>query len=285
MSCGQLALKKANIKVKNYFASEVKKEAIKVTQENFPNTIQLGDITKLNTNDLPKIDLLIGGSPCQDFSRANINISGLEGKKSGLFYEYLRVLKEVKPKYFLLENVKMKKEHEDVISELLGVKPIEIDSKLVSGALRRRLYWTNIPNIVQPRDKNILLQDVLTEGYTDRSKARGLMEADSRPLATPIKMFHRYYKVGFTTLVFKNKKHYEACKKHYDEHYKGLKACEIECDSEVYNGVRYLNKTERERLQTIPQGYCKSLTENEAAGLLGDGWTVDVIAHIFSFIK
>ena len=184
MSCGQLALKKANIKVKNYFASEVKKEAIKVTQENFPNTIQLGDITKLNTNDLPKIDLLIGRSPCQDFSRANINISGLEGKKSGLFYEYLRVLKEVKPKYFLLENVKMKKEHEDVISELLGVKPIEIDSKLVSGALRRRLYWTNIPNIVQPRDKNILLQDVLTEGYTDRSKARGLMEADSRPLAS-----------------------------------------------------------------------------------------------------
>lgn len=284
MSCGQIALQRAGIKVNNYYSSEIKEHAIKITQENFPNTIQLGDITKINGKELPQIDLLIGGSPCQDFSQANKEIAGLDGEKSGLFYEYLRILKEVNPKYFLLENVKMKKEHEDIISGYLGVKPILIDSKLLTGALRKRLYWTNIPNIQLPSDRNILLQDILDCGYTNMNKARCLLESDSRPLRTPVKMFHRYYSSGFTTLIFKNKEHYEACKKHYEENYKGLSAKEIVCNSSVYDGVRYLNKSERERLQTVPKGYCKSLSDNEAACILGDGWTVDVIAHIFRSI-
>ena len=292
ISCGQVALERAGIKVEKYFASEIKPYAIKVTQDNYPNTIQLGDITKISYKDgviysengefeVGEIDLLIGGSPCQDFSFANKNIKGLEGEKSGLFYEYLRLLREVKPKFFLLENVRMKKEHESQITEYLGIKPIMIDSQLICGALRKRNYWTNIPNVTQPTDKGIKLNDVLDCGYSDRDKARCLVESDSRPNKTPIKMFHRYYSTGFTTVVFKDKEHYDRCKKHYDDNFKGLSAKEIVCDSDVYDGIRYLNRYEREALQTLPHNYCRLLTDNEVACVCGDGWTVDVVAHIF----
>jgi DNA-cytosine methyltransferase len=131
ISAGQIALMRAGINVDNYYASEIDKEAIDVTQYHFPNTIQLGDICNLDTSTLPNIDLLFGGSPCQSFSNFGDG-SGFDGK-SGLFYQYVRVLKEVKPKYFLLENVKMKKEWMNKISDLLGVQPIEINSSLVSG--------------------------------------------------------------------------------------------------------------------------------------------------------
>jgi len=124
ISCGRVALERAGIIVHNYFASEINNNAIKVTQKNYPDTIQIGDITKIKGSDLPKIDLLIGGSPCQDFSEANRVKLGLKGVKSRLFYEYVRLLKEVKPKYFLLENVRMKKEWKDVITSHLGVEPI-----------------------------------------------------------------------------------------------------------------------------------------------------------------
>lgn len=285
MSCGQLALNKLEVKIDNYFAAEIKPHAIKVTQSNFPNTIQLGDITKVNGHSLPKIDLLLAGSPCKDLSAANRTRDGLEGEKSGLFYEFVRLLKETNPTYFLLENVRMDKKWEDEISNILGVKPIIIDSALVTGAFRKRLYWTNIPQYDSIADSHVNLQELLDSGYTDRNKARCLLESDSRPSATPVKMFHRYYDAGFTTLIFKDEQHYYDCKNHYDSNYKGLAAKDIECDSNVYEGVRYLTKTERERLQTVPVGYCKDLTENEAASLLGDGWTVDVIAHLLKNIE
>ena len=147
ISCGQIALERAGIKVDNYYASEIKDIAIKVTQLHYPNTIQLGDVRNIKAEDLPKIDLLIGGSPCQDFSNANRNKDGLEGEKSGLFYQYLRLLHELKPRYFLLENVAMKKEERKRISDMLGVEPILINSNLVSAQNRKRLYWTNIPNV------------------------------------------------------------------------------------------------------------------------------------------
>lgn len=283
MSCGQIALERAGIEVNNYYASEIKEYAIKVTMNNYPNTIQLGDVRNVASENLPKIDLLIGGSPCQDFSHANKNIKGLDGEKSGLFYEYLRLLKEVEPKYFLLENVKMKKEHENIITELLGVNPIIIDSKLVSGSLRKRTYWTNIPNVQQPTDKNIKLNDVLENGYCNMDKARTLLESDSRPLKTPVKMFHRYQK--FNTIIFKDKHHYELCKTHYDNSFKGMKAKDIVYKGNIYDGIRHLTRTERERLQTLPEGYCNGLTDNEVACLCGDGWTVDVIVHILKNIK
>lgn len=145
MSCGQIALDKLGIKVDKYFASEIKKSAIEVTQHNYPNTIQLGDVTKIKAKDLPKIDLLIGGSPCQDFSRANKERNGVDGEKSSLFFEYTRLLKECNPTYFLLENVIMSDYNYWFICNELNCEPVRLCGSLVSGALRDRLYWTNIP--------------------------------------------------------------------------------------------------------------------------------------------
>lgn len=285
ISCGRIALERAGIKVDKYFASEIKDIAIKVTQSNYPDTIQLGDVTKLDASTLPKIDLLIGGSPCQDFSLANRTVAGLEGEKSSLFYQYYRLLTELKPKYFLLENVRMKKADQAKLSEILGVEPIAINSRLVSGQNRPRLYWTNIPNVIPPADKQIDVNDILDSGYCPLDKARCLLVSDSRPLKTPIKMFHRFHAKAFTTLIFRDQKHYDECVKHYNEHYRGMAASDITDTPKLYEGVRYLTKAERERLQTMPKGYCDLLTEKEAADVLGDGWTVDVLAHIFSFIK
>lgn len=214
MSCGQIALNRVGVKYDNYFASEIKPHAIKVTKHNYPNTIQLGDVTKVYAKDLPKIDLLIGGSPCQDFSQANKTKLGLKGQKSGLFFEYLRLLKECKPKYFLLENVAMDKFSYAMISELLGTYPININSSLVSAQLRQRSYWTNIGDeefdlfgnryclIPQPKDKLIKLQDILENGYTDRIKSTCVLSGWSRPnnLNSLEKIKKRYNK-GFYTIV------------------------------------------------------------------------------------
>lgn len=273
MSCGQIALERAGIKVDKYFASEIKNIAIKVTQYNYPNTIQIGDVNKIfykngvlhtEKGDFKvKIDMVIFGSPCQSLSSAmkkdlRVGFSNME--KSGLFFSCYRVLKEVNPKYFLVENVaSMKNENRDIISSLLGVEPIKINSSLVSAQLRNRYYWTNVPNVTLPDDKNILLQDILTSGYTDRKKARALLVSDSRPLIDKEKMMHRYKKTGFTTIVY-----------------------DIKNDD---NSIRYFNQTELERLQTVPEGYTKCLTRNQAANVLGDGWTIDVIAHIFKQLK
>lgn len=291
MSVGRIALEIAKIKVNNYYSSEIKEEALKVTTDNYPQDIinRLGDITKLDTSNLPKIDLLIGGFPCTDLSSANKDRLGLKGKKSGLFYEYLRVLEEVKPTYFLVENVRMKKDQQDIISKLLGVEPIVINSSLVSPQLRHRLYWTNIPNINKLKDRNIKLNNILINGYSDRDKARALLESDSRPLSTPIKMCHRYFNTGFTTLIFKDKQHYLYIKSHFNINFKGKSAKDIDklisdMNLDLYNGVRYMNKEEREKCQTIPKGYTNVLSENQAAGVLGDGWTAEVIAHILSHL-
>lgn len=328
MSCGQLALQKAGIKINKYFASEIKPHAIKVTQHNFPNTIQLGDVRNVNGYDLPKIDLLIGGSPCQDLSRGNAVRDGLQGEKSGLFYEYLRLLKEVKPTYFLLENVIMEGEHFIEITEQLQTEPVRINSSLVSAQLRDRLYWTNIGpesfdlfgnrkcQIPLPKDKKIKLQDILESGFTDREKSRALLESDSRPLVTPTKMFHRYYSTGFTTVVFKDNSVYNEMKiqyeqtenkeiqqlnpsiesggkqpymqnRFYSDKFKAPCLTQLADRLIVFTkeNIRYLTQTELEALQTVPKGYTSILKRNDAACLLGDGWTVDVIAHIFSFME
>lgn len=162
MSCGQIALNRAGIKYDNYFASEIDKHAIKVTQANYPDTIQLGDVTKVKGAELPKIDLLIGGSPCQGFSFAGKQLN-FDDPRSKLFFEFVRLLEETKPKYFLLENVVMKKEYEQIITDHLGVEPILINSALVSAQNRKRLYWTNIPGVTIPKDKGILLKDIVHE--------------------------------------------------------------------------------------------------------------------------
>jgi DNA-cytosine methyltransferase len=174
MSCGQIALNKIGIKYKNYYASEIDPYAISVTQDNYKNTIQLGDIRNIKFEELPKIDLLLGGSPCQSFSFAG-DRSGFDGK-SGLFFEYVRVLKETKPTYFLLENVKMKKEWQDIISKELGVEPIEICSSLFSAQQRKRLYWTNINVDLSklPKSNNVIA-DVLDLPIKNKRENKILM--------------------------------------------------------------------------------------------------------------
>lgn len=159
LSSGQIALNKLGIKYDNYFASEIDKHAINITQKNYPNTIQLGDVTKLTAQNLPKIYLLIGGSPCQSFSNAGLR-NGFDGK-SKLFFEYVRLLNDIKPTYFLLENVKMKQEWKDIISKELNVEPIEICSSRFSAQQRKRLYWTNIPINEKLPTSNEVIADVL----------------------------------------------------------------------------------------------------------------------------
>jgi len=164
MSCGQIALNRLGIKYKNYYASEIDKYAIQVAQANYPDTIQLGSIEFITKEMFGenKIDLIIGGSPCQGFSLAGKQLN-FKDPRSLLFFEFVRLIKELKPKYFMLENVKMKKDYENIITEYMEVEPIEINSALVSAQNRKRLYWTNIPNIIQPNDKGILLKDILEE--------------------------------------------------------------------------------------------------------------------------
>ena len=272
MSIAHIALDKIGIYVDKYYAAEIKPVALKVTKDNYPDTIHIGDVNKVrykggilyteNGNyNVGKIDLMVFGSPCQSFSRCmktDMRV-GLEDKtRSGLFYECYRILQEVNPTWWLLENVaSMKNEDRDYLSECMGVEPIRINSKLVCAALRDRYYWTNIPGITQPEDKGITLQSILTSGWTDREKARTLLVSDSRPLRDKQKMLHRYKKFG--TIVWE--------------------------ENDNDDSIRYLNQTELERCQTVPEGYTKCLTRNEAADVLGDAFTVDVIAHIFSFIN
>ena len=177
MSCTQLALQQCGIEVDTYYASEIDKYAIQVTQKNFPNTVQIGDVCNVDPKDYKDIDLITCGSPCQGFSFAGKQLA-FDDPRSALFFEFIRILKEIKPKYFLLENVRMKQQFQDVITDQVSacypdfqgedlfegkIKPILINSALVSAQNRLRLYWTNIPNVEQPEDQGIVLKDILVK--------------------------------------------------------------------------------------------------------------------------
>lgn len=168
MSCGQIALDRIGVNVNNYFASEIDKYAMQVTKNNYPSTKFVGNVIRVKGNELPKIDLMIGGSPCQGFSFAGKQLN-FDDSRSKLFFEFVRLLRETKPEYFLLENVKMKKEYEQIITDYLDVEPILINSSLVSAQNRKRLYWTNIPNIQQPEDRGITWGDVRERGVNNKS--------------------------------------------------------------------------------------------------------------------
>lgn len=290
ISCGQIALERANIEVDKYYASEIKPKAIETTKKHYPNTIQIGDVTKVSYKDgtlytengtfeVGKIDLLIGGSPCQDFSCLKNTrwgeANGYNGEKSKLFWEYLRLLREVKPKYFLLENVKMKKEYETNISNILGYKPNRINSSLVSFQTRDRLYWTNINNgvIPLPKDKNISLQDNLDKNY------KNLQEAKMNNTPSRIRMWNNGEggKLGACRNITNNDKCNCISRKQDRCPNSGLIAYE--------DFARFLTRTEIEKAQTLPLGYLNHCSYNQMCDLAGDGWTVDVITHIFSFIQ
>jgi site-specific DNA-cytosine methylase len=301
MSCGQLALNRLGITNYNYYASEIDKHAIQVTQSNFPNTIQVGDITKLNSTTLPKIDLLIGGSPCQGFSFAGKQLN-FEDERSKLFFEYVRLKNELNPKYFLLENVKMKKEYQDIISEHIGVEPIEINSNLVSAQNRRRLYWTNIPNINQPEDKHIYLNDILEYEF----HYKYLLNED-----TNIK-YNKLYDlenlvvdVSYNKLKGFNDKSPTLLAQSYggtticiNIDYKKLKVYDDgktptllakpsnggKMFLKVDKRLRRFTPIECERLQTIPDNYTNYVSDTQRYKMIGNGWTIDVISHILKNI-
>jgi DNA (cytosine-5)-methyltransferase 3A len=263
MSCGQIALNRVGIKYDNYFASEIDENAIKITQHNYPNTKQIGNVLSVKGYNLPKIDLLIGGSPCQSFSNAGKG-DGFKGE-SGLFWEFVRILKETKPKYFMLENVKMKKEWEQVITDALGVEPILINSSLLSAQNRERLYWTNIPNIEQPKDKGIKLKDVINTNHKFKPLTKWFFSkwGEKQKIDT-LRTIDAEKSFCLTT----NKSH---SKNYYLNRDRSM--------------ARMLERDEVERLQTIPNGYTNCVSKIAAHHAIGNGWTVDVIAHIFKNLK
>lgn len=300
MSCGQIALERAGITYDNYYASEIDKYAIKVTQANYPGTIQLGDITKVS--GVENVDLLLGGSPCQGFSFAG-KMLNFDDPRSKLFFEYVRLLKEVKPKWFLLENVKMKKESEKVISEHLGVEPIEINSNLVSAQNRRRLYWTNIPNVKQSDDRKITVADILEDDPPDytrmsdkwlewwaknkdfqlKKKYSAYANLDGKALCCTARQYASWngnfiYQLG------------RGFNKGGDKGF--IKSPSL--SSSYWQGnnllvtadmIRKFSCVEVERLQTVPDGYTNRVSNSQRYKMLGNSWTVDVIAHILNYLK
>ena len=311
MSCGQIALDKLGIPVKNYFAAEIDKYAIKVAQDNYPDMVHLGDVQNIKTSGTHlmdefdcghKIDLLIGGSPCQGFSFAGKQLN-FDDPRSQLFFEYVRLLKALKPKYFLMENVKMKKESMDIITEYLGVEPIEINSNLVSAQNRKRLYWTNIPVEGLPFDKGIMLKDILEPVeqiddayyYSDKSIAymergnakwqqagarradRYTQTPDTKKAFTITANFHKGVPYNyFDDVRDKSKCVRSGGRGSYDRH---------EWDSVDTHHIRKLTVTECERLQTVPDGYTCGVSNTQRYKMLGNGWTVDVVKHIFEGLK
>lgn len=357
MSCGQIALERAGIKVNNYFASEIDKYAIQVAKHNYPNTQHIGDVTKVKGENLPQIDLLIGGSPCQGFSFAGKQLN-FDDPRSKLFFEFVRLLKETKPKYFLLENVLMKKEYQDVITQHLGVEPIEINSNLLSAQNRKRIYWTNIPGVTIPNDKGILLKDIVHENNDEvlnielpnfnvnpsgngmNGDVYSIEKSKSRTLTTnkgegqKISIAIAEYIVPFDkTLQILDKevqrgkvgyfrKDSQANRVYYI-HDKAITltgeagggaakmgqylfGCitpdriEKRQNGQRFNDgkkfytltaqdkhgvliegyIRKLTPIECERLQTVPDNYSAIVSNSQRYKMLGNGWTVDVIAHI-----
>ena len=300
ISCGQLALERANIKVDSYYASEINQNCIQLTQRHFPNTIQLGDVCKIDDNvlkTLPKIDLLISGSPCQNLSRAG-NGMGLKGDESKLFYEYVRVLKWIKEKNnpnikFLLENVEMKNSNKEIISNELKTQPILINSKLVSAQNRPRLYWCNF-DVDLPNDKNIKLKDILIDENIDLVKKNGLkFDIRLSEKSMNLVFIHNNQiavkqatKQGFIyaldgdgiNLQFPTSK---TRRGRVIKQKSSTLDRQCDCCVLINDVIRKLNINELEKLQTLPVDYTIGFSENERKSMIGNGWTVDVIAHIF----
>jgi len=307
MSCGRIALDRLGIEVDTYYASEIDKYAITVAKENYPDTIHVGDITQLDPNDFKDIDLILAGSPCQGFSFAGKQLA-FDDPRSSLFFEFIRLLKAIKPKYFLLENVRMKKEFLDVISEQVGVKPILIDSALVSAQTRKRFYWTNIPNVNQPKDKGILLKDILLSDVEEPmlSNIYGGFKEKKPRVHTDKSVTIRTASGGghipslihsAKALAYMNRK-VKGGRTHWDfAHHSDIKNEKSSCvTANLYKGVPYnvlvdakcirkVDPIEAERLQTVPDNYTNHVSNTQRYKMLGNGWTVEVICHILKHME
>ena len=328
MSCGQIALIELGFKIDKYYAAEIDKPAITQTQHNFPNTIQLGSVTDVKAKDLEKIDLFIGGSPCQGFSFAGKQLN-FDDPRSALFFEYVRLWKEIKAinpnAVFLLENVNMKKEYLRVISEYLGVFPVRINSNLVSAQNRDRWYWSNIKtkdvglfaelwtDIPQPEDKGILLKDILqsevdskyflnnpkmidfvtdewrlNKKYTQINGEKGLPQL-ARQYATWCGDFICVAMRGRNPENPNDRKTGSPTEQRLEPKTDGKTNCltSVSKDNLLTDGykLRRLTPIECARLQTIPEWYEWIVSDTQIYRMLGNGWTVEVIKHIFSFLN
>jgi len=268
ISCGQIALDKLNIKIDNYFAYEIDKKAIEVTLRNYPSTKQMGDVCSAKLNKLPKIDLLIGGSPCQGFSSIGKQLNFYD-KRSKLFFEFVKAKEFLKPKYFFLENVSMKKEWLNIINEKLGVEPIKINSKYFTGQNRPRYYWTNIP-------------------FTDYEKK-------NIPIKFSSELFNKVNPVPFVkrkTSMFKklpnffNPYNLSELKNAPTLTSTGNRQTTSASIFYQKNNEFYMaNSSYWELLQGIPKDYTKGYSENIRKNLLGNGWTVTVVKHFFQSLS
>ena len=294
MSCGHIALDRNGINVNKYYASEIDKYAVEVTKDNYPNTIHLGDVRDINASDLEKIDLLIGGSPCTDLSFAGkrrgliadnldnylkLKSEGFEFEgQSFLFWEYLRLLKEIREinpdVKFLLENVRMTEQWEDLITLMLGVSPIRINSAKVSAQNRVRYYWTNIKGVTQPEDKGIVVSDILEDGSKKMGGVRGRYLVNGKRAESSVDST-----AGMTIQRLEVRSDEKA---NCITTVKKDSVVVLDESKELY---RYMTPLEYERLQTVPDNYSSCVSDNQRKRMLGNGWTVDVIAHIFSFIN
>lgn len=315
ISCGMVALERAGIPVERYVAYEIEPNAIKISKKNYPQIEHCGDVTTADFTQYQGFDLLIGGSPCQGFSIAGKQLN-FNDPRSKLYFEFERALKEVKPKYFLLENVKMKKEYADVITERLGVQPIEINSNLLSAQNRKRIYWTNIPDIMLPKDKGIMLADIVHENETNCAVdlepykvpfSKALIILDKEVNEGKIGYFrkdsqaNRVYSIHGKAVTLCGEAGGGAAKmgqylfgcltpdrtdkrqngQRFNSGKKFYTLTALDRHGVLVDGyIRKLTPIECERLQTLPDGYTDGIKEPQRYKCLGNGWTVDVIAFI-----
>jgi DNA-cytosine methyltransferase len=347
MSCGQIAFERAGIPIEKYYASEIDKYAIQVTQANYPETVQLGSITEWRSWNIEHPDIIIGGSPCQGFSFAGKGLN-FEDDRSKLFFVFVDILKYYKPKYFLLENVVMKKEHNDVISSILGdiypecvtqselfrtgrLEPIQINSALVSAQNRNRLYWTNIPGIEQPEDEGILLKDIIENATADKDKSycldanyykgaskeqsdlkgrrqlvctggafrgRNPENTSDRTPGAPTEQRLEINETGKSNALTSVSKDSLVISNYNCDNPVNIETEKMNCLRAQAGGItkgigittdnitwRKLTPIECERLQTVPDDYTNHVSNSQRYRMLGNGWTVDVIVHIFKNIE
>lgn len=279
ISCGQEALIRSGVKIEKYYASEIDQRSITITQNRFPKTIQYGNILKIKDyHFLSPINLIMGGSPCQGFSFAGKRLN-FEDPRSKLFFEFIRLKKELSPDYFFLENVKMDKKSENIISEYLGVEPILINSSLISAQNRERLYWTNITGFEMPQDRRIIISDILDTGFrTTKPYTENELKYDA-------KSFHRCIKVGhdYTTKFEQGQRVYSKNAKCpcLDTKQGGNRSTKV-----AHSDGRFieLNVNELERLQGLPDNYTKGISKTGRHFGIGNGWQIDTIMEFFKHL-
>jgi len=280
MSCGQIALDRLNVKINNYYAFEIDKKAIEVTQTNYPKTIQMGSVINAPLDTLPKIDLLISGSPCQGFSIAGKKLN-FEDDRSKLFFEFVKAKNILKPQYFFLENVRMKDEIADTIDELMGVKRQFVNSRCFTGHIRKRYYWTNLPFSQLPQS-NIKLKDIIDKNNVYNKSMDFFL--DRTPYAPTISCD------GIITINPKQNNGKQTWQRGrvYDIEGNMPTICASLWDLNItkdHKMYRKLTVNECEKAQGVPINYTSCVSKNEAGKMLGNGWNVDTIMHFFKHLQ